>query len=198
MNFEIKSRYSGAILFALECGSLKLCVEAAVKSGADLSGAYLSGADLSGAYLSGAYLRSAYLSGADLSGADLSGADLRGADLRGALVDGGKLVGTRPVLQIGPLGSRSDYLLAFLTEKGIRVRAGCFSGSLDEFSKAVERTHADNEHAREYVAAIQMIEAYASIWSAAERPTPRTDAAQVLRYGIRYVDAALAKARSES
>ena len=36
MNFAIKHRYTGAVLFALECGSLKLCVEAAVSTGANL------------------------------------------------------------------------------------------------------------------------------------------------------------------
>ena len=56
MKFEIKSWDGGSVLFALECVSLKLCVEAAVKSRADLSGANLSGANLSGANLSGANL----------------------------------------------------------------------------------------------------------------------------------------------
>jgi hypothetical protein len=46
MLFEIKHRFTGSVLFSLECGSLKLCVEAAIKSDADLSGA-----DLSRAYL---------------------------------------------------------------------------------------------------------------------------------------------------
>ena len=82
--FEIKSRWEGKILFSIETESLKLAVEAAVKSGADLSGADLSRADLSGADLSGADLSGADLSRANLSRADLSGADLYGADLSGA------------------------------------------------------------------------------------------------------------------
>jgi len=116
MLIEIKNRWNGNVLFSLEIGSIKLAVEAAIKSGADLrsadlrsaylrsadlSGANLSGADLSGANLSGAYLRSADLSGANLRSADLrsadlrsaylSGADLRGADLRGAYLSGADL-----------------------------------------------------------------------------------------------------------
>ncbi|MBP0661313.1 pentapeptide repeat-containing protein, partial [Mycobacterium tuberculosis] len=67
MKFEIKNRFTGAVLFESNAESLMKAVEQAVKGGA-----YLSDADLSGAYLSGAYL----------SGADLSGAYLRGADLR--------------------------------------------------------------------------------------------------------------------
>ena len=89
MLFEIKNRFTGNVIFSLECGSLKLCVEAAVQAktclgGANLRGAYLSGADLGRANLRGAYLSGADLGGANLSGAYLSGANLSGADLRGA------------------------------------------------------------------------------------------------------------------
>ena len=76
MKFEIKSWLAGAVLFSVETASLKLCVELAVRSGANLSGANLSRADLYGANLSGANLSRADLSGADLYGANLSGADL--------------------------------------------------------------------------------------------------------------------------
>ena len=65
MNFKIKHRYSGSVLFSLKTGSLKLTVIAAVKSGADLGGADLRGADLRGANL-----RDANLRGADLGGAE--------------------------------------------------------------------------------------------------------------------------------
>ena len=67
--FEIKHRFTGKVLFSLKTKSLKLCVEAAARQGADLQGAYLQGAYLQGAYLQGAYLQ---------------GADLRYAYLRGA------------------------------------------------------------------------------------------------------------------
>jgi uncharacterized protein YjbI with pentapeptide repeats len=93
MKFEIKHRVSGSALFSVETKSLKLCVEAAVKSGADLRGAYLAGAYLTGADLAGADLRVAYLAGAYLTGADLAGADLRVADLRGADLTGAYLAG---------------------------------------------------------------------------------------------------------
>ena len=59
MKFEIKHRFSAEILFASKGQSLKLVVEAAVESGANLSGANLSRANLSGADLSGAYLSGA-------------------------------------------------------------------------------------------------------------------------------------------
>jgi len=38
MIFKIKHRFSGSVLFSLETESLKLCVEAAVKDGANLDG----------------------------------------------------------------------------------------------------------------------------------------------------------------
>jgi hypothetical protein len=95
MNFEIKSRWNGSVLFSLETESLKLAVEAAVKSRANLSGANLSGADLSGANLSGADLSRANLTGANLSGADLTGANLTGANLSGADLYGANLYGAK-------------------------------------------------------------------------------------------------------
>jgi len=74
MKFKIKHRFSGEVLFSMETESIKLCVEAAVKSGANLSWANLSWANPSWANLSGANLSGANLSGANLSGANLSGA----------------------------------------------------------------------------------------------------------------------------
>ena len=174
--YTIEHRWTGAVLYTGGGESLRDVVVAAVKSGAylssaDLRGADLSGADLRGAYLRGADLSGAYLSGAYLRGADLSGADLSGADLRGAYLRGSKLVGNRPVLQIGPIGSRADYLVAYLTDAGVMVRAGCFCGSLDEFRAACAETHGDGIHGREYAAAIQMIATHAALWTpAAEQP----------------------------
>ena len=141
-------------------------------SGADLSRAYLMRANLSRAYLSGAdlsraYLSRANLSGADLSGADLSGANLSGADLSGAVLrDGARLIGARPVVQVGPIGSRSDWLVAYLTDGGIRIDAGCQRQITREaFEARVSDTHGDNLHAREYRAALTYIDAHADIWS---------------------------------
>ena len=140
--------------------------------GANLSGAYLSGANLRGAnlrdaYLSGANLRGADLRGANLSGAYLSGAYLRGADLRGANLSGEvRLIGARPVVQVGPIGSRSDWLIAYLTDGGIRIDAGCQRQiTRAEFETRLANTHGDNQHAREYRAALTYIDAHAAIWS---------------------------------
>jgi len=63
--YQIKSRFSGKILFEMECTSFKVCVEAAISAGANLFGANLTGADLTGADLFGADLTRANLTGAD-------------------------------------------------------------------------------------------------------------------------------------
>ena len=149
MLFEIKHRLSGSVLFSLETESLKLCVEAAVKDGA---------------YLRGAYLRGAYLRGANLDGANLRGAYLGGADLDGA----GKLIGDRPIIQISPIGSRSDYLTAYITDNGIFLKTGCFFGTIENFKTALQNTHGNNTHAEEYTAALTLIETHAKIY------TPKT------------------------
>jgi len=136
MKFEIKSRFTGTVLFSLECGSLKLCVEAAVKSGADLYGA-------------------------NLGDANLGDADLGGANLYGR-----KLSGSRPLFQLGPIGSRNDYLLSFVTDQGVMIRAGCFFGTRNEFEAAINETHGDNEYGQEYRAALALIDKHAELWPA--------------------------------
>ena len=72
MQFEIRSRWSGAVVFTAEIAAdsetptgikLGLAVKTAVKAGANLRGANLSGANLRGADLSEAYLSGASLNG---------------------------------------------------------------------------------------------------------------------------------------
>ena len=101
---------------------------------------------------------------ANLDGANLGGANLDGANLYGATLDGKKLIGKRPIIQVGPIGSRSSYLVGYLVEDGIAIKAGCFFGTLEEFVERVKYTHDDNEHSREYAAAIEMIKAHDKIW----------------------------------
>ena len=103
---------------------------------------------------------------ADLRGANLYGADLRGADLYGANLYGKKLAGARPLIQIGPIGSRSDYLLAFITDKGVMIRAGCFFDTRDQFELQLAKTHGDNQYAQEYRAALALIDKHAELWPA--------------------------------
>ena len=136
MMFEIKHRYSNEVLFSIEIGTLRLAVEAAIKSVANLSGANLSGANLS----------RANLSGANLSGANLSGANLSRANLYG-------------YISIGPIGSRYSYLWTRWEESGFMVRTGCFTGTLDEFKKAVKEKHKSGVHRDEYMVAIKLMEA---------------------------------------
>ena len=94
-------------------------------------------------------------------------ADLGGADLHGAYLGDKTLVGARPILQIGPVGSRADYLVVYLTNAGIYITAGCWHGTRDEFSERVRETHGENEHGREYASALALIDAHAKIWTPA-------------------------------
>ena len=68
-HFQIKNRWTDAVLFEGNFNTMLLCAQAAVTSGADLRGA-----DLRVANLVGADLRGAYLGGANLWGANLWGA----------------------------------------------------------------------------------------------------------------------------
>ena len=164
MNIQIKSRFSAEVLFEHDCenNSIRLTLELAIKSRANLSRAYLSRA-----YLSRADLSYANLSGTDLSYANLSGTDLSYANLSGAnLKNKEKLVGKRPVLQIGPIGSRCDYFVAYITDKGLRFDAGCQRQITREvFEARLAERHGENDHAAEYRAALALIDAHAEIWT---------------------------------
>ena len=86
-----------------------------------------------------------------------SDANLVGANLGGAYLGGewGKLDSVSDVLMVGPIGSRNGYTTIYNTNKGVFVTCGCFRGTLDEFTKKVEETHGDNNHARDYKALVE-------------------------------------------
>jgi len=120
---------------------------------ANLYGANLYGANLDGANLYGANLDGANLDGANLYGANLDGANLDGANLYGAKYGEDTL---RGVLLVGPIGSRKSTLQVFgIGDEGFVFRAGCFTGSADEFTVAVKNEHGENLHAVAYLAAIE-------------------------------------------
>ncbi len=167
MIFQIKSWLNGGVLFSLETDSLKLCLEAAVKSGAVLSGAdlrdadlrdadlrdaVLSGADLRGADLRGADLRDAVLSGAVLRGAVLRDADLRGADLRDAVLSGAVLRGAdlrdadlrdAKGLDKFPIQIFGHKHFIQTTQDG-NLRIGCEEHSFDEWRELAEELGGEN------------------------------------------------------
>lgn len=60
-------------------------------------------------------------------------------------------------LIVGPIGSRDDFTTFVATADGeIHVSCGCFSGDIDEFEKAVEKTHAGTKHEKDYKLAIEL------------------------------------------
>ena len=156
---EIKSRWNGEVLYSGEHASLKEAVEAAVKARANLARANLAGAYLAGANLTDADLTDAYLAGACLVGADLVGADLTDAKV-GKGGDEATLVGPRPVVQIGPIGSRNDWLLVFWCgDAGVRISTGCQKQIAESyFLKRLAEAHGEDEqaniHAKHYIEAL--------------------------------------------
>ena len=179
MKIQIRARFTGGVLFEHDAdnNSVRITLEAAVSAranldganlaGANLAGANLAGANLAGAYLARANLDGAYLAGANPARANLAGANLARANLAGAyLARAVTLIGSRPIFQIGPIGSRCAYLVAYITSAGVRLRAGCFFGAVDEFRASLSLTHGTNNHAEEYNAALVLIEKHAELWGA--------------------------------
>jgi len=154
--------------------------------GSNLYGSNLRGSNLCFADLHGSNLRSSDLHGSNLYGsnlcfADLHGSNLRSSDLRSSDLRGSNLcfadqkltlIGERPLFSLGVIGSRNDYMYAYITDSGVYVRTGCFFGPLNEFIEAVEKTHGDGIHGKEYRAAIEMAKIHAELWTptAAESP----------------------------
>ena len=98
------------------------------------------------------------------------------ANLAGAYLDGAKikndctLVGRRPIFQIGPIGSRCAYFAAYITDKGLRFDAGCQRQITREvFEARLQDSHGDNLHAKEYKAALALIDIHAELWSAGNK-----------------------------
>ena len=144
MKIEIKCRFSGSVLFSHEAenNTMRMTLEAAVKARANLAGANLAGA---------------YLDGANLAGANLAGAKIK---------DDCTLVGERPIFQIGPIGSRCAYFAAYITDKGLRFDAGCQRQITREvFEQRLQDSHGDNTHAKEYKAALALIDIHAELWA---------------------------------
>jgi len=166
-NIQIKARFSGSVIFETEIASeydgysygfrLGLAIKEAYKRGANLRGADLRGADLRGANLRGAYLRNADLRGANLSGADLSGSNMHGADLRGADLRGAKIV--RVIARICRLDGYE--FIAFETDNGLIIRAGCRTMSPAEYRDHVAREYPDTDKAEETLAILDYIESRA-------------------------------------
>ena len=64
---------------------------------------------------------------------------------------------TKHYLVVGPIGSRNDYTTFFRSKEGtIKVKCGCFMGTIDEFLYKVEITHGDSKYAKVYRMATEM------------------------------------------
>ena len=112
-------------------------------SSANLYSADLYSADLRSANLYSADLSSANLYSADLRSADLSSADLRSANLRSANLSSANLGDHKLTGRAAWIGEVSGYpVLLLATEGGHVLRAGCWTGVLDD---AVERAFEEDE-----------------------------------------------------
>ena len=167
MLYQIKNWLTGAVQFEaeIECEAetsdsvkLGLAIRVAVKARANLAGANLAGANLARANLAGADLAGAYLAGAYLAGADLAGANLAGADLARGYLAGAKVVG------IVARATRSDgyEFIAYNTDRGLIIRAGCRTFSLAQFRAHVAENYPDTPKAVETTDILDFIERRAS------------------------------------
>ena len=189
--FQIKARFTGAVMFEADLDNLHESKPDSVKLGeavraalmvnanlvdadlrdADLRCADLEGADLEGAYLVDANLRYAYLVGANLEGANLGDADLEGADLRGADLEGAYLEGANlgKDFKINSLIARVTRLIdpyeffAFDTNGGVVIKAGCRLMTPSDYRVHVGKEYPDTDKSTETIVILDFIEKRAAI-----------------------------------
>ncbi len=90
---------------------------------------------------------------------------LNGSRVDNSRVYNAKITQTKQVYTQSPIGSRNDRCTATIDENGeIRIVAGCFSGTLDEFQKAVIETHGHSNYGKEYLAFIENAKTSFKIW----------------------------------
>lgn len=71
--------------------------------------------------------------------------------------DNAWVCGTRHYLNLGPIGSRDGYTTIYRDKnKKAIVVCGCFWASLNEFERAVHKTHDGTKYEAEYMALIQL------------------------------------------
>lgn len=68
-----------------------------------------------------------------------------------------KISKSNDILCISPIGSRNDTTTFFKTkDNNIYVKCGCFSGTIDDFLEAVNKTHGENKYAKAYKLACEL------------------------------------------
>jgi uncharacterized protein YjbI with pentapeptide repeats len=163
MKFEIKNWITGKVMFTIEGDNWKLAFCAAVKAGQKFDQADLSEKDFSGIELD---CKDSRFDNSRFDNSRFYNSRFYNSSFYNSSFADKKIIGQRPFFFIGPLGSNQRHLMAVNTEKGIHLQTGCFSGSIEEFTAAVKNKHAKNEHGKEYLAALVLIELHFKLWGA--------------------------------
>ena len=104
-------------------------------------------------------LRDANLVDADLEDADLRGAILRSTNLTGANLTGANLEKKHCYVSITPIGSENGQLWTMKNSDGVLIyNRGCFSGTKEEFLKAVDNKHFGTKYHDIYYKTVDYIE----------------------------------------
>ena len=131
---KVLNTHTNEVIYEAYLPTIREVVEKAVNERANLRGANLKGANLRGANLKGANLEEANLYRANLYGANLYGADLYGADLEEA----------KNILVFK--SNSSGRLFYIVNGDEIKVKAGCFWGTIQELKDKIAEQHSKETH----------------------------------------------------
>ena len=132
--------------------------------GGTIMGGTIEGGTIMGGTITGGTIWGGTIEGGTIMGGTIRGGTIRGGTIRGGTIEGGTIMG-------GTIKTSADYgayiqvgseegVLTWTRNddgEGITLNRGCFSGTLDAFSEAVEKRHGDSTIGREYRLLIEFI-----------------------------------------
>ena len=131
---KVLNTHTNEVIYEADLPTIREVVEKAVSERANLYRANLYGANL----------REANLYGADLRGANLYGANLYGADLEEADLYGANIYGAKNILVFK--SNSSGRLFYIVNGDEIKVKAGCFWGTIQELKDKIAEEHSKETH----------------------------------------------------
>jgi hypothetical protein len=137
--------------------------------GGTIKGGTIRGGTIRGGTIYGGVIWGGTIWGGIIEGGTIRGGTIYGGTIRGGIIEGGTIKGG--TICGGTIKTSADYgahtqvgseegVLTWTRNddgEGITLNRGCFSGTLEEFSEAVEKQHGDSKIGREYRLLIEFI-----------------------------------------
>ena len=143
----------------LQSGTGWVYDQAIVCGGGTIEGGTIMGGTITGGTIWGGTIEGGTIMGGTIRGGTIRGGTIRGGTIEGGTIMGGTIKTSADYGAYIQVGSEEGVLTWTRNDdgEGITLNRGCFSGTLDAFSEAVEKRHGDSTIGREYRLLIEFI-----------------------------------------